>query len=636
MASISRIQILTGTAAVTTLAAAWLFAVGEGPSTLPNQTTANTAERSIAPAPAPVEPQTTPVDLEITRGLAFTDISEESGIAAPQALMEPTDALTMTGGGGVADYDADGDLDVYLTRLGMPNRLLRNDGHGSFTDVTDVSGTGGTPAPSGGSAAPVWADIEGDGDLDLLVTGVGTSGTSLYVNDGEGVFTDQAAARGIPAQLSDETGGRDEEFGAAFNDIDHDDDLDLVILQWYSLALGMQDSATGTIAGLDPTRANDEGPGLCEASAVRGEPRATGGVFSDQRSGSRLWLNDGNGHFVDGSSASGVDFDRIVGFQPVFGDVTGDQWDDLLITGDFCTSRLYRNDRDGSFTDITGEARVGSDENGMGSVVDDLNGDGHLDWFVTGIRYPTAEGGCPIVAPSIGCSGNRLYLGDGAGRFTDATDRLGVRDAIWGWGATAADLNSDGHRDLLAVNGYRDRPRDNVAEADEPNLALYQHMDGDPTRLWLGQETEPWPEVAEQVGIDDRVNSKAVVAFDVDGDGDLDLLLANTNADPILYRNDLPAGPSTRWLTLRLSDPTTTNRFAIGARVVVTLGDGSLAQTAQVRSGGSFQSSEPPDLHFGLGSAPKVDRLEIYWPGRAEPQVLIDVAADQVLDIARG
>jgi hypothetical protein len=623
-------QVLAGTVALAVLGGAWALTRDDAPASVvpPIQATPEVTT-TLTPAPAPLPSVPEPLDPVLAGGLRFTDASQASGVAAPHARGEPEGNAVMAAGAAVGDYDDDGDLDLYLTRLGLPNRLLRNDGGARFDDVAEEAGVAG-PA-RGGDGAPLFADVDGDSDLDLLVTSATHGGTLLFVNDGDGRFTEEAARRGLalPPPASEEVGSA--MFGAAFGDIDRDGDLDLVALQWFAAPVSAQQRDDQDVAGIAPDRPNDQGPSLCELAADR---RAGTEAPTSGTSRARLWTNDGDGTFTDATAGSGVAFDQVVGFQPRFADVDGDGWPDLLLTGDFCTSRLYRNDRDGTFTDITDAAGVGTDENGMGSVVEDLDGDGHLDWFVTGIRYATEPGGCPIVAPSVACSGNRLFLGDGSGAFTDATDDHGVRDGAWGWGATGDDLNNDGRRDLLTVNGYRDRDLDGADVAMEPNLPLYDHVDGDRSRLWLGGVDRPWPEGAQAVGIDDERNAKAVVAFDADGDGDLDLLVANTGDDALLYRNDTPTGDGRHWLRIRLRDPDGTNTFAIGARVAVDLGDGAPPLVGLVRADGSFQSGDPTDVHLGLGSVARAARVTVTWPDGAVQQ-LVDIAADQVLLVER-
>lgn len=625
------------------LAATWLFTVpGDDPApsraVVPVPTPGAPADEATSTAPPPsgesevprappaLAPSfpapTTPPD-----DLTFTDISNSAGLAEPHGRGTGPGA-TMAAGAAVGDIDDDGDLDIYLTRVGLPNRLLENDGAGSYRDITEEAKASIPQDGEGGSTAAVFADIDGDRDLDLIVVGYGTSRMQLYRNDGSGAFEEDAA--GASLTVDGET-RLPPGFGVALADVDGDDDLDLITTHWHVGPFGAQ-VATGSLSMRSIDQLNDEGPSMCEAATQRAEEPITdaGASFT------RLWLNDGSGGFRDVTSTSGLDVESVVAFQPTFADVDGDRWPDLFLTGDFCTSRLYRNDRDGTFTDVTADAGVSTEENGMGSVVEDIDRDGHLDWLVTSIAYPTAQGGCPISAPSVGCSGNRLYLGDGRGGFRDATDEYGVGDSGWGWGASGADLDHDGNRDLLTVAGHQEESLVGMTVDNEPNLLLYEHIDGGPIRLWLGGSSTPLPEAAHAVGLESEANTKALVAFDADGDGDLDLLLANTGAPPVLFRNDLVADADRNWITLRLRDPSNANPYAIGAQVRADLGDGLVPLLADVRAGGTFQSGDPTDIHLGLGAATSVERLEILWPGSSEPQVLENLEAGQIHTIERG
>ncbi|MFN8019533.1 MAG: CRTAC1 family protein [Acidimicrobiales bacterium] len=599
MAQSKRLQVIAGVGALALLAGAWLLTVrggDDGPSEQAAATGAATTRTSRPPRTTtttePPTTSTTAAKPANTRwgALNMTDVTEPAGLDAPQAKEAPFGADGQSGGAAVADYDGDGDQDVYLTRVGLPNRLMRNDGKGHFSDVAKAAGAQGTD-PANGYAAAVWADVEGDGDLDLFLTGAGRGAALLLVNDGKGHFTDGTKAAGLDGIAGTGLAGT-ASFGAALDDWDHDGDLDLVALQWYKAPFEQQ------LAGIDPSKMDPSRLEPCVLAKERaGAPQPAGLPGSL----SRLYRNDGNGRFTDATAASGVDVDRIVGFQPVFADVDGDGWEDLLVTGDYCTSRLYRNAQGGRFTDATASAGVGTDQNGMGSAVADLTGDGNLDWFVSAIAA-TPE--CQAPDP---CSraGNRLYAGDGRGGFTDVTDQYGVRSGSWGWGAAAADLNLDGRLDLVLANGARYRTEGDSAD---PTLQAGDDSADDPTRVWVNTGDGPWPEVADAIGVRDRANGKAAVAFDADGDGDLDVLIANTLVAPVLYRNDTPHRSGSHWLGVRLRAPGTANPYAVGA--TVRLADG---QQRTVRAGGSFESGDPTDLHFGLGPATSTT-VEVTWP----------------------
>ncbi len=616
--AIGRRKVLAAGGTIALVAAAWALTNtdGTGPSAGPGRATTTTisADQALYEDLLP----DTLTDAQ-RNGLTFTDVTKEAGLDAPHTAKPPAGDDVNTGGVAVADYDGDGDLDLYLTRLGLPGRLMANDGHGRFTDVTEEAGVPG-PDQESGYATALWADIEGDGDLDLLLTGAGRTANVLYVNRGDGTFRDEARGRGLQDLPVIKGYLGNAGYGATFFDWDHDGDLDLVVAQWYTNVLFDQPDLTSRPRGIKS---------VCEMVA-NVKPSAPGDPIDSR---TRLYTNDGTGHFEDVTASSGVDVDTVIAFQPRFADVDGDGWEDLLMTGDVCTSRLFRNVDGKRFEDVTEESGLGTDENGMGSVVEDIDGDGNIDWFVTAIRVPTEDDSCPVQTPTFACSGNRLYLGDGKGSFTDATDEYGVRDGSWGWGATGEDLDDDGHRDLFMVNGYRPVIDNPGLEIRDPDAAMRARFDDDRSRFWKGQDTTPWPQGAASIGITDRANGKAVVAFDADGDGDLDLIIANTEDAPILYRNDTPAKGRHR-LTLRLRDPDGTNPFAIGAQVRIRFGDGR-SQLSLVRADGSFQSGNPTDVHVGLGASDHADRIDVTWPGGGDPQVLTDVEADQVLTIER-
>lgn len=508
-------------------------------------------------------------------GLSFTDVTKSAGLDAPQSADAGTSPKNDHFAGGVAveDYDFDGDQDVYVTRTDLPNRLYRNDGEGTFTDVAESAGVTGA-ADGSGDGAPVWADIDGDGDLDLLVTSATGPRVLLFVNNGDGTFSEEAGDRGI--DLSTELSFGLTSHGAAFADVDGDGDLDLFLAQW--------------IGG--------------EGRGYSSEGREGDSCSKDSpESGSALFINDGDGQFRDATEAWGLVLDGVYAFQPTWADYDADGWPDLLLTGDFCTSRVFRNLEGGGFVDVTHALGVGTDENGMGSVVADFNSDGLLDWLVTAISFPTNDGACPF---DYGCSGNRLYLNRGGeSQFEDATDRYGLRDGYWGWGATMADLNHDGNPDVVHTNG-------------RVGHAYFAH---DPTTVWINPGEPPLVRSTQRVGLQDNGLGKSVISFDADADGDLDLLIVNTNTAPTLWRNDLPAGQN--WITLTLDDEVGRDPRGIGARVTVDLPTDKRDRITEVRASGSFQGQDPTTLHFGLGDEDKGDTVtvRVLWPGSTTPQV---------------
>ena len=284
---------------------------------------------------------------------------------------------------------------------------------------------------------------------------------------------------------------------------------------------------------------------------------------------------------------------------------------------------MFRNVEGERFDDITAGSGVATDENGMGSVVRDLNADGLPDWFVTSIG-PVGDEPAPIELGGFGSSGNRAFLNDGDGTFTDATDDLGLRNGGWGWGAAIEDFGNDGRLSVVMTNGYSIEPPGTDAP---PGTAA-----DDPMVFWV-PDGDTFVDVAESVGLSDTGLGRALVPFDMDRDGDLDLLVTNFGRAPLLYRND---SPQRHWLTVSLDDPDNPgNRAGIGAEVAVFTTPDGPPVTQWIRTGGSYESQVPAEVHVGLGESDTVDRVEVTWPGDDAPQVLTGIDADQLLEITR-
>lgn len=302
----------------------------------------------------------------------------------------PPMALVMAGGVASGDYDNDGDIDLYMITGNMhPNVLLRNNGKGHFEDV---AATAGVALENEFGNGPVFADIDGDGDLDLLVGGILGSGMRIFRNQGDGSFEDISGSVGISEEDDEQN-----DYSTAFGDPDGDGDLDIFMTHW------------GTETQV-----------------------------------SHLWANTGAGIFQSADHYAGIDglyTDGDWGFAPTFADVNGDGRQDLLVAGDFVTSRTLINQGGLKFEDTT--TPVIDDQAGMGSAVGDFDNDGDQDWFVTAIWWGDGRE----------AEGNRLYQNDGEGNFSNVTESAGVLAGDWGWGACAADFNNDGWLDLFQVNG---------------------------------------------------------------------------------------------------------------------------------------------------------------------------------------
>lgn len=451
------------------------------------------------------------------------------------------------GGAAAGDVNGDGFEDLLLLRGERSPRLLLNRGDGSFQDATLAAGLGGIDGIPNGA---VFADITGNGALDLLLGGVRLDSNPeaprtpirLFLNDGSGVFTDASADSQLDSPL--------DAHSMVLADIDGSGHLDLAVAYWKS--------GSGSTQG-------------------------------------HLWRNLGNGRFEDISVASGIGphyANELYNFTPNFVDLNGDGRPDLLMAADFGNSRVFINQGGGSFVDATDA--VISDENGMGATLGDFSNSGGMDWFVTSIFAASPS-------PDHGTSGNRLYrLTAGEGGFVDATDAAGVRAGGWGWGACAADFDNDGWLDILMVNGY------------QSHTPTFLH---DPARLFMNNGDGTFSERALASGIDSTRQGRAVLCFDSNNNGRIDVLIQNSHAlgelsaPAQLFRNRGHADH--HWLRVKLRQPGP-NTHGVGARV--SLQAGGLVQSREIRAGSNYLSADPIEAHFGLGVADRVDRLSIRWP----------------------
>ena len=504
----------------------------DGPTTPPVTT---------PPRPAPntsETPATTFIASPSKPVAQFTDVTVEAGLAYEQQIPRAAaDCLfdtqecgfgAQTGGAAVADFDRDGLPDLYVTRIKTTDILFRNRGDGTFEDVTDAVGLGEFVANTNGVA---WGDFDNNGYPDIYLTAIDEERYFLFMNDGAGRFTEEAVVRGAAVENPFPHAGT----SVGVGDYDLDGWLDVYVSEWRAgfLAPGAPSNSLllHNLGGTDPAK---------------------------------------GGHFEDVTEAAGV---SLVGFPAgqgigegvwswagSFADMNSDRYPELLIAADYETSRLFWNNGDGTFTDGTGPAGVGTDENGMGSAVADYDGDGDLDWFITAIQEVAAA--CPIARRSP-CTGNRLYRNEGDGTFTNQTGtaETGVRDGHFGWGTAFLDFDHDGDLDLTMTNGI-----------DFKSLPESARWRNDPLRLWRNEGSGVWTEIAKDLSIVDVQSGKGLVTFDFDADGDLDIFVVNNDGDSRLYRNDVPGVGS--WIVVRAVG-TTTNPDGIGARIRLKAGEGA-------------------------------------------------------------
>ncbi|MBW2314136.1 MAG: CRTAC1 family protein [Deltaproteobacteria bacterium] len=501
------------------------------------------------------------------RAETYVDVTAEAGLAYVQHVHNASpDCLLfelfceperMTGGGAVGDVDGDGLADLYVTRLEAHDLLFLNDGDGTFTEATAGSGLDAFVLDSNGAA---FADVDLDGDLDLYLMGITGGRFHLFINDGSGTFTEEAVARGAAVDTGDNHYG----WSVAVGDFDRDGYPDFYTGEW-------------------------------RPSGLAGDPSV---------SHSRLLQNRGAaqpGHFDDVTVAAGVAPESVYAeeswvFAPAFVDLDGDGWQDLALASDFGTSLVFWNDGDETFTEDTVAAGVGTDENGMGSTFGDYDGDGDLDWFVTSIFDPDdpcpSEPGC-----NWGATGNRLYQNEGNRQFSDATDTAGVRDGDWGWGAAFFDSDNDGDLDLVMTNGV-DFPASQTT-LDAP-------WENDPMRFWRNDGSGGHAEESAAVGLTDTGSGKGLLTWDYDDDGDLDLLVVNNPSGARLYRND--GGNANDWLRVRVVHEGT-DTPVLGARVVLQLEAEGPTQLREIGADAHFLVSGEAVAHFGLGVSDPTNRV---------------------------
>ncbi len=478
----------------------------------------------------------------------FVDVTASAGLLFSHGYIDGprTDPRMATGGVAAGDFDGDQLVDLYVVTGDIgPNFLFRNRGDGTFEKVGEQAGVRLDQTLSSG---PVFADFDGDGWEDLFVGAIEDRKVRLFRNLGNGTFQDVTEECGISAVGNT--------FSSAFGDYDRDGDLDVFLTHW-----------TGR---------------------------------NDPRNDVHLWRNNGDLTFTGlpdlEVGLTGYE-DTDYSFTPNFVDIDGDGWSDLLVAGDFRSSKIFLNKRDGTFENIT--TPVISDDNGMGAAVGDYDNDGDMDWFVSSIFDPE---------PGFGFSrtGNRLYRNLGDGTFEDVTSEAGVREGFWGWGSCFADFDNDGQLDLFHTNGFVPIQRpDDKSFRGEPGAVFHD----DPSRLFISNGDGTFTERSEEWELVDTGQGRGVVCFDYDRDGDLDIFVSNNSQQSKLYRND--GGNKGNFLNVRLTRRSAAVPAA-GARISVTV-DG-VTQLREWRAGSNYVSQQPQEVHFGLGDALLVQELRIVWP----------------------
>lgn len=534
--------------------------------------------------------------------IAFIDVARAAGLTHKTIYggEHKNKYLLETTGCGVAwfDYDNDGWLDVFFvngTRLegfrkeeAPTTRLYKNNRNGSFTDVTSASGL----ARHDWGQGVCIGDYDNDGFEDLFVSYYGRN--VLWHNNGNGTFTDVSEKAGV-AGTKTRWGS-----GCAFLDYDKDGRLDLFVANYIDLDLKTA-----------PTP--ESGPCLYKGLMVAcGPPGLQGGK-------NILYRNEGNGTFSDVSQKSGIlQTNGTYGLGVLTSDFDNDGWTDIYVANDSAPAALYRNNQNGTFTDIAAEAGAaysgdGKPQAGMGVSAGDYDGDGWLDIFKTNFSGDTST-----LYRNLGTKLGGLV-------FDDVTFAAGIGlNTRWlGWGCGFLDIDNDGWRDILLVNGhvYPEVEKLNNEAGYAQRKVLYQN-----------QRNGTFKDITEKIGgaLIKPTAGRGSAYGDYDNDGDIDVVINPVNSAPVLMRCDSRSGNN--WLAVRTIG-VKSNRSGLGARIRVVADERT--QIDEVRSGGSYYSQNDPRVHFGLGHATKVKTLEVRWPS-GTVDTIADLPVNQVVHIKEG
>lgn len=544
-------------------------------------------------------------------GLQFTESAKASGITfthkAP--MLDPKlnhimeQVASMGAAVSIVDFDRDGLQDIFLvdSSEGGRNALYRNLGNGSFVDMASDAGLADLNTPGTGvGMGGVWGDYDNDGYEDLFVYKWGRP--ELLHNEGGKRFVSQTSGSGLPSWINANT--------AIWLDYDRDGKLDLFVGGYYP-----------------------ESVNLWRLTSTKIMPES----FEYASNGGRKYLfhNLGNGKFEEVSERLGIKSRRWA-LAAVAADLRGTGYPDLFIANDYGVSELFFNDEGRGFREVGRQTGVGyAPKSGMTAAVGDVLNQGQFSIYVSNI---SEEGvlvqGNNLWMPRPGTSGDGLV-------FENMANAMGVEMGGWSFGAQFGDLNNDGFVDLYVTNGnvsldqnesywydYSKVAGGNQAiisdAANWPplkgrSLSGYQHK-----RVWLNDGQGHFNEVAQMIGVTDRHDGRAIAFADFGNRGALDVVAANQRAPVLLYRNSV--SPNHHWIQFEL-EGVRSNRSAIGAQVRVFWNNQQ--QVQEVSGGSGFCSQNQRRLHFGIGRASEISRVEIRWPSGGK-QTLTRPAVDQM------
>ena len=526
--------------------------------------------------------------------VTFTDVREAAGITFKQdatGSQEKYYLETMGTGVGWIDYDQDGLLDLYFVQSGatkayapphpLRSALYHNNGDGTFTDVTQKAGVGGEGHYGQGVCV---GDYNNDGYPDLYVTGYGSA--ILYHNNGDGTFTDVTDKAGVADKGGWST-------SAAWIDYDKDGWLDLVVCNYIEWSP--------------------------ENNIWCGEHRAGYRAYChpDNYRGQRLKLyhNNHDGTFTDVSKQSGIGIPEAKGMGVVTADFNNDGWPDIAIANDTWPNFLFINQHDGTFKDVSFISGVaasadGKYEAGMGIDAADVDGDGWMDIYITHLDFEL----------------DRLYHNNHDGTYDDVTYQCGIGNSaifLSGVAAIFEDYDNDGWTDIMQVNG---------AMLDNINLYHSEVTYKETKLMFRNLGNGKFVKVSEELGpaFTRPIAGRGLAAADFDNDGDIDFAINIRGDFPELLRND--GGNTNNWLTVHLVG-TKSNRDGLGS--VLKLTSEGFTQVKQAKGGMSYMAANDPRIHFGLGKRKTIESLQVNWPS-GQIENLSKVPVNQIITIKEG
>ena len=524
----------------------------------------------------------------------FVDIARAAGIRFQQDATGTDEKYyleTMGTGVGWIDYDQDGLMDLFFVQSAatdiykpphpLRSALYHNNGDGTFTDVTEKAGVGAAGLYGQGVAV---GDFDNDGYPDLYVTGYGHA--ILYHNNGDGTFTDVTEKAGVADKGGWST-------SAGWFDYDKDGYLDLLVCNYIEW--------------------NPKNNIWC------GEHRPGYRAYChpDNYKGQRLKLyhNNHDGTFTDVSEKSGVGIPEAKGMGVVLADFNNDGWPDIAVANDTWPNFLFINKKDGTFKDVSFTSGIAASEDGkyeagMGIDAADVDGDGYLDLYVTHLDFEL----------------NRLYHNNRDETFDDVTYASGIGNkAIFLSGVTMKflDYDNDGWTDICQANG---------AMLDNIHLYHTEVKYKEPMLMFRNLGHGKFEKVSEQLGPDfmQPVAGRGLAAADFDNDGDIDLAINIRGDYPELLRND--GGNANHWLEVFLIG-TKSNRDGVGSTLRLT--SEGFAQMKQRQGGSGYMSASEPRIHFGLGQRKAIESLVITWPSGTVDK-LTNVSIDQMITVKEG